>query len=105
MDINEDLPGSRTSYDIMRSSVLLPGITYYSNVLAYGFSDIHHTESSDGFKPDKYKPTEGIVFDGIGKEKYKWSLKENPWSIFVITVVKCWLKLNDSIIYLLLRFA
>lgn len=68
MDIGEDLPGTQTSFDVMRSSVLLPGITYYSNVLAYGFSDIHHTESSDGFKPDKYKPVEGIVFDGIGME-------------------------------------
>lgn len=66
MDTEEDLPGTQTSFDIMRSSVLLPGITYYSNVQAYGFSDIHHTESSDGFKPDKYKPVEGIVFDGIG---------------------------------------
>ncbi|XP_078334035.1 uncharacterized protein LOC111124258 [Crassostrea virginica] len=77
MDINEDLPGSRTSYDIMRSSVLLPGITYYSNVLAYGFSDIHHTESSDGFKPDKHKPTGGIVFDGIGLHDLEFQNKSD----------------------------
>lgn len=68
MDTGEDLKGTQTSFDIMRSADLLSGITYYSNVRAYGFSDIHHTESSDGFKPDKTKPMKGIVFDGIGTE-------------------------------------
>nr|XP_034314147.1 uncharacterized protein LOC105348718 isoform X1 [Crassostrea gigas] len=77
MDIGEDLPGTQTSFDVMRSSVLLPGITYYSNVLAYGFSDIHHTESSDGFKPDKYKPVEGIVFDGIGLHDWEFQNKSD----------------------------
>ncbi|XP_055997828.1 uncharacterized protein LOC125647098 [Ostrea edulis] len=77
MDTGEDLKGTQTSFDIMRSADLLSGITYYSNVRAYGFSDIHHTESSDGFKPDKTKPMKGIVFDGIGLHDLEFQNKSN----------------------------
>ncbi|XP_061181031.1 uncharacterized protein LOC133189645 [Saccostrea echinata] len=77
LDTSEDLQGTQTSYNVMRSSVLLPGITYYSNVQAYGYSDIHHTESSDGFKPDKTKPITGIVFDGIGLHDLEFQNKSD----------------------------
>ena len=84
MDIGEDLKSTQTSFDILRSSTLMPGITYYSNVLAYGFSDIHHTESSDGFKPDQSKPVEGIVFDGIGKRSVYFIVFKNIFRIYTV---------------------
>ncbi|XP_056015772.1 uncharacterized protein LOC125675332 [Ostrea edulis] len=64
-DSGEDLPNTETTYLVHRLS-LSPGVQYYTNVIAYGFSGIHHTESSDGFKIDNVKPRAGIVFDGIG---------------------------------------
>ena len=54
-----------TTYLVRRLS-LLPDVRYYVNVIAYGFSGIHHTESSDEFYVDNMKPNAGIVFDGTG---------------------------------------
>lgn len=66
MDIGEDFLGIQILFDVMRFFVFLLGIIYYSNVQVYGFSDIYYIELFDGFKLDKYKFVEGIVFDGIG---------------------------------------
>jgi hypothetical protein len=60
-----DQPGSATSCDVRRVK-LIEGVTYYSNIIAYGFSGLHHTETSDGFKTDKSTPVTGFVFDGNG---------------------------------------
>lgn len=64
-DSGEDLPNTETTY-LVRSLSLLPGVRYFVNVIAYGFSGIHHTESSDGFVIDNTRPIAGVVFDGIG---------------------------------------
>ncbi|XP_062576068.1 uncharacterized protein LOC134237945 [Saccostrea cucullata] len=61
----EDLPNTETTY--MISGLSLPsGIQYFTNVIVYGFSGVHHTESSDGFIIDDDKPGSGVVWDGIG---------------------------------------
>lgn len=62
----DDLPNTVTTYLVRRLS-LLPDVRYYVNVIAYGFSGIHNTESSDGFYVDNMKSKAGIVFDGTGK--------------------------------------
>ena len=59
------MPNTETTYLLLGVS-FLPGIRYYVNVIAFGFSGIHHTESSDGFIIDNMKPRTGVVFDGIG---------------------------------------
>uniref|UniRef100_K1RER5 Uncharacterized protein n=1 Tax=Magallana gigas TaxID=29159 RepID=K1RER5_MAGGI len=64
-DSGEDLPNTETTY-LVRSLLLLHGVRYFVNVIAYGFSGIHHTESSDGFVIDNTRPIAGVVFDGIG---------------------------------------
>nr|XP_034332757.1 uncharacterized protein LOC105327902 isoform X2 [Crassostrea gigas] len=64
-DSGEDLPNTETTY-LVRSVSLIPRVRYFVNVIAYGFSGIHHTESSDGFVIDNTKPKAGVVFDGIG---------------------------------------
>ncbi|XP_052707847.1 uncharacterized protein LOC128183063 isoform X2 [Crassostrea angulata] len=64
-DSGEDLPNTETTY-LVRSVSLVPGVRYFVNVIAYGFSGIHHTESSDGFVIDNTRPKAGVVFDGIG---------------------------------------
>ncbi|XP_061177042.1 uncharacterized protein LOC133185758 [Saccostrea echinata] len=63
-DTEEDIPNTETTYMISRLS-LSPGIQYFTNVIVYGFSGVHHTESSDGFIIDDDKPRSGIVWDGI----------------------------------------
>lgn len=60
------MPNTETTY-LIRSLSLIPGVRYFVNVIAYGFSGIHHTESSDGFVIDNTKPKTGVVFDGIGE--------------------------------------
>ncbi|KAK3101903.1 hypothetical protein FSP39_007221, partial [Pinctada imbricata] len=70
-DANKDLPGSQYTNEVKRST-LKPGTKYYSNVIAYGLSGIHHTESSDGFTPDKVKPMAGIVYDGVGLHDFEY---------------------------------
>ncbi|XP_062606252.1 uncharacterized protein LOC134268062, partial [Saccostrea cucullata] len=62
---HDDLPNTETTYLVRRLS-LSPGVQYYTNVIAYGFSGIHHTETSDGFKIDFDQPKAGIVYDGTG---------------------------------------
>lgn len=39
-------------------------MTFYSNIVAYGYSGLHHTETSDGFKMDASTPSTGMVYDG-----------------------------------------
>ncbi|XP_061176007.1 uncharacterized protein LOC133184958 [Saccostrea echinata] len=64
-DSGEDLSNTETTYLVRRLS-LSPGVQYFTNVIVYGFSGIHRTESSDGFLIDNDKPRLGIVLDGIG---------------------------------------
>ncbi|XP_065943774.1 uncharacterized protein [Magallana gigas] len=64
-DNEKDLGNTETSIRVRRIS-LAPDVKYFSNVIAYGFSGIHHTESSDGFKTDNSKPSAGVIYDGIG---------------------------------------
>ena len=59
------MPNIETTY-LVQGVSFLQGVRYYVNVIAYGFSGIHHTESSDGFIIDNMKPRAGVVFDGIG---------------------------------------
>ena len=59
------MPNTETTY-LVQGVSFLPGVRYYVNVIAYSFSGIHHTESSDGFIIDNMKPRTEIVFDGIG---------------------------------------
>lgn len=67
-DAGKDLSNIETSFLVRRISLALD-VQYFSNVIAYGFSGIHHTESSDGFKMDNSKPSAGVIYDGIGIEK------------------------------------
>lgn len=67
-DSGKDLSNIETSFLVRRIS-LAPDVKYFSNVIAYGFSGIHHTESSDGFRTDNNKPSAGVVYDGIGKKQ------------------------------------
>lgn len=67
-DNEKDLSNTETSIRVRRIS-LAPDVQYFSNVIAYGFSGIHHTESSDGFRTDNNKPSAGVVYDGIGKKQ------------------------------------
>nr|XP_034301655.1 uncharacterized protein LOC105322112 [Crassostrea gigas] len=62
-DSTLDQPGSATSFDITRAT-LVEGVTFYSNIVAYGYSGLHHTETSDGFKMDASTPSTGMVYDG-----------------------------------------
>ncbi|XP_078321865.1 uncharacterized protein LOC111103999 isoform X3 [Crassostrea virginica] len=75
-DSVDDLPNTVTTYLVRRLS-LLPDVRYYVNVIAYGFSGIHHTESSDGFYVDNMKPNAGIVFDGTGLHDLEYQNKSN----------------------------
>jgi hypothetical protein len=68
-----DLPGTVTSYNISRIP-LTPGVVFFSNVVAYSYSGIHSTASSDGITVDIDVPTVGFVKDGIGKSIYIGSL-------------------------------
>ncbi|XP_060084880.1 uncharacterized protein LOC132564227 [Ylistrum balloti] len=58
-------PGTTTNYNFTRFN-LDTRIKYYSNVVAYSFSGLHHTESSDGFVIDNVVPVMGKVYDGTG---------------------------------------
>lgn len=73
-DSGKDLSNIATSFLVRRIS-LAPDVQYFSNVIAYGFSGIHHTESSDGFKMDNSKPSAGVIYDGIGTE--------NNWFLYI----------------------
>ncbi|KAK3100189.1 hypothetical protein FSP39_015958 [Pinctada imbricata] len=64
-DAADNLPRHVHSLDIKRTYTKA-GVKYYSNVVGYGVSGIHHTESSDGFIGDVVKPQAGIVYDGTG---------------------------------------
>ncbi|XP_078322971.1 uncharacterized protein LOC111122905 [Crassostrea virginica] len=64
-DNDHGLSNTETSFRVRRIA-LAPDVQYYSNVIAYGFSGIHNTESSDGFKTDNNQPVVGVVYDGIG---------------------------------------
>ena len=66
-EADNTLGGTTVSLEVRLSSTLSVGVQYYSNVIAYGLSGIHHTESSDGFRTDKVAPIAGVVFDGIGE--------------------------------------
>ncbi|KAK3099944.1 hypothetical protein FSP39_012240 [Pinctada imbricata] len=71
-------PGGHDAYDAaldlsrnfdffeVKRTYTTAGVKYYSNVVGYGVSGIHHTESSDGFIGDIVKPKAGIVYDGTG---------------------------------------
>ncbi|XP_033751510.1 LOW QUALITY PROTEIN: uncharacterized protein LOC117335547 [Pecten maximus] len=58
-------PGNTFSYNFTRYK-LNTGIKYYTNVVSYSFSGLHHTESSDGFVIDNTVPVMGSVYDGTG---------------------------------------
>lgn len=45
---------------------MLPGVRYYSNVVAYTFSGLQTTVSSDGIMIDNSPPVTGVVDDGLG---------------------------------------
>ncbi|XP_061193435.1 uncharacterized protein LOC133201664 [Saccostrea echinata] len=75
-DSNEELQNTVTTYHILRI-LLSPGVQYFSNVIAYGFSGIHHTESSDGFRTDDVRPRAGIVYDGIGLHDLEYQNTSN----------------------------
>ncbi|VDI80173.1 Hypothetical predicted protein [Mytilus galloprovincialis] len=62
---NIDLPGTVTTYNVSRIP-LTPGIVFYSNVVAYSFSGIHSTATSDGITVDIVPPSAGSVKDGTG---------------------------------------
>ncbi|VDI13269.1 Hypothetical predicted protein, partial [Mytilus galloprovincialis] len=62
---NIDLPGTVTTYNVSRIP-LTPGIVLYSNVVAYSFSGIHSTATSDGITVDIVPPSAGSVKDGTG---------------------------------------
>ena len=93
-DSVDDLPNTVTTYLVRRLS-LLPDVRYYVNVIAYGFSGIHHTESSDGFYVDNMKPKAGSIFDGTGtlipfysrNEKVRFLILKNRLSSFFFLFV------------------
>ncbi|XP_069133969.1 uncharacterized protein [Argopecten irradians] len=60
-------PGTMSSYNFTRFK-LETGVKYYTNIVAYSFSGLHHTESSDGFMIDNEVPVMGSVYDGTGSE-------------------------------------
>ncbi|KAK3103765.1 hypothetical protein FSP39_021725 [Pinctada imbricata] len=76
-DAGSALPAASTSIEIKRSSELNPSVKYYSNVIGYGRSGMHHTESSDGFRPDKNIPQAGIVYDGISLHDLEYQNASN----------------------------
>ncbi|XP_061176006.1 uncharacterized protein LOC133184957 [Saccostrea echinata] len=88
-DTGEDIPNTETTYLISRLS-LSPGIQYFTNVIVYGFSGVHHTESSDGFIIDDDKPRSGIVWDGIGLHDLEYQNSSTSlqarWQGFLDTV-------------------
>ncbi|XP_076085327.1 uncharacterized protein LOC143056126 [Mytilus galloprovincialis] len=63
--IHKNLPGTATGYNMSRIT-LVPGIKYYSNVIAYNYAGAHTTSTSDGFIVDHVIPSAGIVYDGLG---------------------------------------
>ncbi|XP_062616047.1 uncharacterized protein LOC134277752 [Saccostrea cucullata] len=73
---SKTLQNTQTSYRVRRIS-LIPGVQYFSNVIAYGLYGIHHTEVSDGFMVDNVKPTAGTVFDGIGLHDLQYQNMSN----------------------------
>ncbi|KAJ8299760.1 hypothetical protein KUTeg_023820 [Tegillarca granosa] len=64
-EVEDGVPFPATFYDIKRYR-LTPGRKYYSNIMAYSYSGLFTTETSDGFILDDSNPTVGIVHDGIG---------------------------------------
>lgn len=64
--LSDMLSGTTTQYNMSRLSYEI-GVTYYINIVAYSYSGVHMTATSDGFTVDHLKPTSGMVYDGIGK--------------------------------------
>ncbi|KAK3101347.1 hypothetical protein FSP39_002877 [Pinctada imbricata] len=85
----ETLPSSTTSYEVRGTRSFVPGVKYYSNVIGYGLSGMHHTESSDGYRTDERVPQAGIVFDGIGLHDLEYqnssTILEANWHGFTDT--------------------
>ncbi|CAC5386461.1 unnamed protein product [Mytilus coruscus] len=65
LTIPEVIAGSATGYNMSRIN-LIPGVRYYSNVIAYNYAGVHTTSTSDGFIVDHVDPSSGIVYDGLG---------------------------------------
>ncbi|CAC5370733.1 unnamed protein product [Mytilus coruscus] len=65
LTIQDYIPGTSTGYNMSRIS-LVPGVRYYSNVIAYNYAGAHTTSTSDGFIVDHVDPSAGIVYDGLG---------------------------------------
>ncbi|CAC5386466.1 unnamed protein product [Mytilus coruscus] len=65
LTIPEVIPGTATGYNMSRIN-LIPGVRYYSNVIAYNYAGVHTTSTSDGFIVDHVDPSSGIVYDGLG---------------------------------------
>ncbi|XP_076075242.1 uncharacterized protein LOC143046127 [Mytilus galloprovincialis] len=63
--VNEDIDSSTSAVNISRLN-MLPGVRYYSNVVAYTFSGLQTTVSSDGIMIDNSPPVTGVVDDGLG---------------------------------------
>ena len=64
MILSDILSGTTTQYNMTRLSYEA-GVTYYVNVVAYSYSGVHMTATSDGFIVDYVIPIAEIVYDGI----------------------------------------
>ncbi|CAG2212775.1 unnamed protein product [Mytilus edulis] len=69
--LSDTLSGKTTHYNMTRLNYEV-GVTYYVNVVAYSYSGVHMTATSDGFTIDHIKPTAGMVYDGIGLEDMEY---------------------------------
>ncbi|CAC5414424.1 unnamed protein product [Mytilus coruscus] len=69
--LSDTLSGKTTHYNMTRLNYEV-GVTYYVNVVAYSYSGVHMTATSDGFTIDHIKPTAGMVYNGIGLEDMEY---------------------------------
>ncbi|XP_063399976.1 uncharacterized protein LOC134684607 [Mytilus trossulus] len=69
--LSDTLSGKTTHYNMTRLNYEV-GVTYYVNVVAYSYSGVHMTATSDGFTIDHIQPTTGMVYDGIGLEDMEY---------------------------------
>ncbi|CAG2247187.1 unnamed protein product [Mytilus edulis] len=83
--IHKNIPGTATGYNMSRIT-LVPGVKYYSNVIAYNYAGAHTTSTSDGFIVDHVIPSAGIVYDGLGNTTHVHRIYSNsecsvhPWT-------------------------
>ncbi|CAC5375361.1 unnamed protein product [Mytilus coruscus] len=63
--VNEDIDSSVSALNISRLN-MIPGVRYYSNVVAYTFSGLQTSVCSDGIMVDSNPPVTGVIYDGLG---------------------------------------